>query len=418
MASAARPRTRAQLTPDRLVRSGLVVGGAIAIANGLTAVTQLALARLLPPADFSLVVTLFVGIAVAGVPLAALQATIARTVASDRAADGARGAGMALRSSAGELLRLSVPSVLLAVAVAVPVGILVNIQRVGPAILTGVVIAVSVGLTLVWGGLQGTQRFTALSLGQMGFAVVKLLAAVGAAWAGLGVGGVMAAIAAATAATFLVGLLPLVPLLRDAPAPRERRPLATRYSAAAVAALTLFALLSTFDVVVARLSFPPELSGRYAAASVAARALLLIPTAITTVLFPHVATLADRRRERKHLTGGLVATGALVGLPVGLLLVAGRPIVELVFGARYGEAGSWAGLLSVAMALYALAYVHLFHSLSLNATGYWRFALVVFALQTIALISFHRTPHDLVHVQLVAAALLAAGGHLLAQRRA
>lgn len=401
----------------RLVMSGVVVGGAIALANVLTAITQLALARILHPADFSLVVTLFVVIAVASVPLGALQATIARTVAAERSIDGPSGAGRALRASARELLRLATPAALVAIAIAVPLGYWLHVQRVGPVILMGVTIAASVALTLVTGGLQGMQRFGVLSIGQVALALIKLAGAVGAARAGAGVAGVMGAIGGATVIVLALGFLPLLPAFRASHGPVHARTLATRYSAAAAAALMLFAVLTTLDVITARLALSPAASGQYAAASVAARALLLVPMTVTLVLFPQVVTLADRRRERRHLRAGLFVTGALVSVPVALLLVAGRRIVELVFGHAYATAGSSVGLLSVAMALYALAYVDLFHSLAVNRTRYWRFAAGVLAGQIAGFAFFHDHPRDFVLVQLATAAALAVGGHALERRR-
>lgn len=233
MASSARPRPqgRKPTTPSRLIRSSLTVGIAIAVANGLTAVTQLALARLLHPAEYSLVVTLFVVITIAGVPLAALQATVAREVAADHSARGAAGAGAALVESARELVRLSIPVWAALAVLALPAAIVLNVQHVTPILATIVTVAASVGLTIVWAGLQGTRRFGVLSLGQAGFAVAKLILAIGAARAG--------AIAAAALATLLLGLAQLTPYLRAAAhLERVRRPLLTRYSRGALATRT------------------------------------------------------------------------------------------------------------------------------------------------------------------------------------
>jgi len=134
MASSARlrPRKRKLTTSSRLIRSSLTIGSAIVLANGLTAVTQLVLARLLHPADYSLLVTLFVVITIAGVPLAALQATIARGVAADFSERGALGAGAALIESARELARLSLPVSLALAALTVPAAVVLNVQHVAP----------------------------------------------------------------------------------------------------------------------------------------------------------------------------------------------------------------------------------------------------------------------------------------------
>jgi len=419
MASSARPRPqrRKRTTSSRLIRSGLTIGTAIAAANGLTAVTQLALARLLHPADYSLLVTLFVVITIAGVPLAALQATVARGVAADYSERGALGAGAALIESARELVRLSVPLSLALAILAVPVAVVLNVQHVTPLAATVVTVTASAGLTIVWAGLQGTHRFGALGLGQVGFAMAKLILAIGAAWAGAGVAGVMGAIAAATLATLVVGIVPLAPYLRAAAhLERARRPLLTRYSHGAGVCLMIFAILTTADVLVARVALRPSTAGSYAAASVVARALLLVPTAITTVLFPHVSTLHDATRERRHLLGALGATTAASIVPVGLLLLAGRPIMGALFGSRYEAAAPLVGPLSIAMAFYAIAFVYLFHSLSIGHTRFWVAGLPVLAGQLVGFSAFHGSGRDLVGVQIAAAAAFAIAGEIFDRR--
>ncbi|MDX6477256.1 MAG: hypothetical protein QOH95_2767, partial [Gaiellaceae bacterium] len=157
-------------------------------------------------------------------------------------------------------------------------------------------------------------------------------------------------------------------------------------------------------------------AGAYAAASVVARGVLLIPTAVTTVLFPHVSTLDDAARERRHLLGATVATVAAALVPIGVLLLAGHRVVELLFGARYGAAGSWVGPLAGAMGLYSVAFVYLFHSLSVGRTRFWLAAVPVLAAQLGAFVAFHDSARELIGVQLGAAAALAVVGEVYDRR--
>jgi O-antigen/teichoic acid export membrane protein len=402
-----------------LIRSSLLFGGAVAGANALTAVTQLVLARLLVPSEYSLVVTLFVVVTVAGVPLAALQATIARNVATALVGEGEPGAGAALVGAWRELGRLSVPLTVLVAAAAVPIAFALNVHRPWPLVATAVVVIASVALTVVWAGLQGTHRFGILAGGQLAFAAVKLAAAVAAAGVGAGVAGVMGGVAGATVATLVVGVLPLLPQLRSASHGKaERQALLTRYSGGAAAALTLFALLTTLDVAVARIALPASTAGAYAAASVVGRGLLLVPTAITTVLFPRVSTLVDKAREQRHLQAGLAATGA-VGIVATLVLwPAGGTIVRLLFGARYGPAAGWVALLGAAMTLYGVAFVYLFHTLSVGRHGFWRAALPLAALQVAAFGIWHASGRQLALVQIGLAAVLVVAAELYHRRAA
>src|SRR5262249_58737109 len=111
--------------------------------------------------------------------------------------------------------------------------------------------------------------------------------------------------------------------------------------------------------------------------SVWARVLLRPPIGVVTVLSPRVATLRDPERERQHLLAGLAVVAVLGAVLTAVLWAAAGPIVNDIFGTEYAAAVPWLGPLSLAMALYALATVYLYHFLSLCRT---RFALVLVAI--------------------------------------
>src|SRR5262245_30024454 len=87
-----------------LFGSGLFVGIATFAANGLNAVFQIALARVLSPAEYSILVALVVITLIAAVPPLAFQASVAREVALEL--DGGRRgrAGAALRDTVRALV--------------------------------------------------------------------------------------------------------------------------------------------------------------------------------------------------------------------------------------------------------------------------------------------------------------------------
>jgi O-antigen/teichoic acid export membrane protein len=81
------------------------------------------------------------------------------------------------------------------------------------------------------------------------------------------------------------------------------------------------------------------------------------------------------------------------------------PIVTKIFGEKYAAAVPWLGPLSLAMALYALATVYMYHFLSLARA---RFALVlvgIFVLQFVLFGFLHARPAELIGVQIGIAAL-------------
>jgi O-antigen/teichoic acid export membrane protein len=402
-----------------LIGSGLLLALAVGLANAFNAVFQFSLARVLDHGEYSLLAALFAVVLIGAVPPLAFQATTARSVAASLSGGDEKGAGVYLRGTIRSVLLwtavlLALTAVLVPIAGALGLG---NALAIGA---TAATVAIALVIPVVWGGLQGAGRFRELSGATLVFAGTRLAVGVVIGVAGGSVGAIMLGVAVATALTALLSLLPLRGLLAlagEADLPRRR--LATIPNAAAAVGLTALTALATMDLLVAKLSFPSVEAGDYAAASVGARVLLLIPIAVTTVLFPRVATLRDRQRERSHLLAGLLAVGVTAAIATTLLWTLAEPLIDLTFGSKYQAASSWLGPLCVAMSFYALATVYLYHFLSLGRS---RFALVLAGIlggQLVLFAALHATPRELIGVQIgVSAATLVAceAWHLLRHR--
>lgn len=393
-----------------LVRAGLVLTVAVGLANVLNAVLQFGLARVLDPDEYALLAALFAVVFVGAIPPLAFQATTARAVAADLTEGDAAAAGALLRGTLRSVLGWT--AALLAVtAVAVPIAAAAGMDdalAVGAAAGT---VAVALSIPVVWGGLQGSGRFMALSGAHLFAAGARLCAGVAAGLAGGGVAGVMLAIAGATVLTAAVTALPLRRLL-GAAGDVARRRLATRANVGAAVGLTALWALAYDDLLAAALAFTGDESGAYAAASVGARVLLLVPIAATTVLFPRVATLGDPRRERRHLLAGLAVVGAVSAVAVALLWAFAGTVVDLAFGSEYEAAAAWLGPLGLAMALYGLAIVYLYHFLALGRARFGAVLVALLAAQIVAFVLFHDAPRELVAIQIAFGAMAAAAGEV------
>jgi O-antigen/teichoic acid export membrane protein len=410
MVTATAERTAERTDARRaLIGSGLLLALAVGLANAFNAVFQFSLARVLDRGEYSLLAALVAIVLIGAVPPLAFQATTARSVASSIAEGDDAGAGIYLRGTLRSVLLWT--AVLLALTIVlVPVGAALGLANPLAIAATAATVAIALVIPVVWGGLQGAGQFRELALATLLFAGTRLACGVVIGVAGGGVGPIMLGVAAATAVTAALSLVPLRGLLArayDAQLPRRR--LATIPNAAAAVGLTALIALSTMDLLVAKLSFPSGEAGDYAAASVGARVLLLIPIAVTTVLFPRVATLRDRQRERTHLLAGLLAVGLTAAIATVLLWTLAGPLIDATFGSKYADASSWLGPLGLAMSFYALATVYLYHFLSLGRS---RFALVVAGILAVQLVIFaavHGSPRELIGVQIgVSAATLVA----------
>jgi O-antigen/teichoic acid export membrane protein len=210
---------------------------------------------------------------------------------------------------------------------------------------------------------------------------------------------VMIGVAAATMLTLGLSALPIGWLFRAGRgAPRQS--LATRANAGAALGLTALWALAYGDLLVARLAFSGDEAGAYAAAAVASKVLLLVPIAATTVLFPLVAVLDDRARERRHLLAGLGVVAAASAVLTAVAWVFAEPLIDLLFGSEYEAADAWLGPLCLAMALYGLAIVYLYHFLALGRERIAVVLAVLVAAQAVAYAFLHEEPSQLIGVQL------------------
>jgi O-antigen/teichoic acid export membrane protein len=343
---------------------------------------------------------------IAAVPPLAFQASVAREVALELESGRPERAGAALRDTVRGLLPWAACVLLLGAAVSVVMAA-AGSGDAAATFATTATIAFALIIPAVWGGLLGARLFLVFGLAQLAFAGTRFAAGLGVGLAGGDAAAVMAGVAGATALTLGLTFLPLRDLWHAA-ARMGRRRLATLPNAAAATGLTVLMALATVDVLVANLAFDSDTAGAYGVASVCARVQLLLPIGVITVLFPRVATLRDPDRERRHLLGGLAVVAGLGALVVALLWVFAEPIVDDIFGEKYHAAVPWLGPLSLAMGLYALANVYLYHFLALART---RFALVLVAIQAAQLVAFallHSSPRELIGVQIAAAAVTVA----------
>lgn len=397
-----------------LLRSGVLVTMAVLFANALNAVFQFVMARILDPAEYSLLATMFVVVVMITVPLSGLQTVMAREVASRIPDGGFAAAGAAFRRAIRQVGRWIAVIVSLTVISAYPLILVFHVDRPLPFIATAVALAVALPLPIAFGALQGEERFGVLSFVQPVYALMKLTAGVVIGLLGFGASAVMFGVAAATAASFLVVIAPLRAMLRASEgAQTSDLNLVSAYTLGTAIGVCGYAVHTNIDILVARVSFDATTAGEWAAAAVAAKTILLIPAGVTTVLFPRVAALRDRTRERSHMLAGLGTVAVLGLIAAGIFWTFSGTIIDIAFGPEYAEAADWVGPLAFAMVLYALVQVYLFHFLSLGGI---RYALTVVGMLVVQFGLFallHSTPEDLIVVQAIAAALLVAAGELM-----
>jgi glycosyltransferase involved in cell wall biosynthesis/O-antigen/teichoic acid export membrane protein len=375
-------RTRAARPPLRKVLGGTDTGRAAGLAAALMANNFVALvftvvfARLLGASGYGSLGALVAAFTILLVPGSALQATVAREVSAaavSPAADPAAG----VRRWLGRLIIFTICVAIVAIPLRGPVAALVGVDEhewAAAAVLpTG---ALWLVLCVERGALQGLRRYGAVGLSIVGEATSRLVLGLALYAVGLGVTG---AFLGTTASVMALSLVLVVPLRRALE--REGRPELTRTeprfrgllwrARAPVAAFSLIAALQNIDIVYVKHQAASEAAGSYAAASVAAKAVIWVAIGLGLYLLPEAVRRTKLGEDARPILMRTLAIVALVAVPmVTVYAVAGHELLAAVFGDDLTAASSALPLLGLAMSLLAWGYLSVQYLLALGRVSF------------------------------------------------
>jgi O-antigen/teichoic acid export membrane protein len=191
--------------------------------------------------------------------------------------------------------------------------------------------------------------------------------------AGLGVSGAFLG----TTLSIVAVSLALVPSLRGALGPQRRAtaPLSFRSllssAWAPVLAFSLIAAMQNIDIVYVKHEASSSDAGSYAAASVAAKAVIWVAIGLGLYLLPEAVRRTRAGRDARPVLWRTLALVGSVAVPTVLAYaVAGEAILSAVFGEDLTAAASALPLLALAMGLLACAYLGVQYLLALGRTGF------------------------------------------------
>ncbi len=392
-AAGGRPSRR----PAALRGGGLVLGALIVWNAGNYAFFLIA-GRILGPSDYGLVAALLAATLVIAVPAQSLQFATARLVAAPPGGDVTLSEGIydrAWRTCA------RVTPVLAAVACgAIGVARIVEPDvPVGPLLFT-VALVVPLGFFfLVLGRLQGQERFGGFALGFALWGAPRPVALLILAVLGLGIYAALGATGVALLSALGAGWL----LTRSRGPARppdggQWRAYARPLMPVAVG-LTGLGVLTNLDVIVAKIALGADEAGRFAAAATLAKAVFLVPQAVSFVLLPRVAARSAADRD----------TGMILGLAVGLSLAAGGvaslliwaiadPLLSITYGSEFAGSAGILGAFAAASTLLGALIVIINHHVGRGADRFVWATAAVAVLQALLLTVFHGSPEAIIAV--------------------
>jgi O-antigen/teichoic acid export membrane protein len=335
-----------RLFGSQFLRAGATVfTGAMAV-NVLNYVFTLVMGRMLGPADFGAVVTLFGLLMIVTVSSTALTSFMANYSAKFEA------------MQAFGLLRLFYRK-LLGYSTAAGIGVMLVWWALTPAMsgffkidawpifIFGTVLPLSLFTAAQRGALQGMQRFFDYSLLSILTAIVKLALSVALVWWGFGLSGVMVSL---SVGTLLVALYGMATIERRLP-PADRAKTAAdfpvtrrelfRFVSIAFWASLMLSLFVNLDMMLVKHYFSEAAAGQYSALSTLGKLITYGTTAFITVMYPMVSAAAARGHKGGRLLAMSLAVASLLAAPI-LLAFAFLPetVIRLMLGPAYlGVAG-------------------------------------------------------------------------------
>jgi O-antigen/teichoic acid export membrane protein len=394
-------RAVAALRRSHGVHSGAILAVATLVLNGAGYLYSVICIRFLGPEGYGDVAALIALAALVALPLASVQYLFAREAAQLMA----RGADAEIRRLIRRSLRLAVPAAALVLLVGLafmgPLARLLNIEsRIAVAAgLSGLVVAVVV--TVLYGFLQGAQRFQPLALSYAVSGIARPVFVVPILLAGLGAAGALAVNTLAGLLAFGLVAYAMRDLLFGEAAPSS--PALDRGEVSIMLGASFaFASLTNADVLLASYYLDDDTAGVYAAAALVGKFVLFLPSAVVTVLLPKAAFrfASGEPSQRILLASAGVTAGLTLSVSAALAFTPENVLVR-AFGPGFAESAPLLGWFGLAMTAAALVNVYLSVYLAQRQAGFPLLVVGAAVAQIVGVGAFHSDPRSIVLVTLV-----------------
>ena len=228
-------------------------------------------------------------------------------------------------------------------------------------------------LSLQRGALQGVHAYAPVGLSLVVEAFGRLMCGLVLVLAGAGVTGAFLGTPLALALTAVALTVVMGRRVGAADGGRPTRSLRSLLAGAwaPVGGLALLAVLQNVDVIIVRHQLGGDRAGSYAAAAVAAKAVVWIAIGIALHLLPEATRRAASGLDPLPVLRRALGVLAVVAAPALLIFIAApRLLLSIAFGAQYTSAAGALPVLGVAMTVLACAYLTVQYMLALGRTSF------------------------------------------------
>jgi len=354
--------------------------------------------RSLGAAEYGILGSLLAAFYIVFIPLGAISTVVTKFVSEFKAREEYGKVASLLFSAVRKLSRYAI---LIFTGLSLSSWLIANFLRIPsplPVILTGLLLALAVILSVPRGVLQGLQKFGQLGLNISLEALIRLLLGVLLVSVGLGVNGAILAYGLGYLAAIVLVLIPLKFMfhLRN-----ETIDVSSiyRFSLPALTTSVCLAIMTNVDLIFVKHFFTSEEAGVYTVVSVLGKVIFFVSTAFTIPMFPLVSELHTKGESTLSvLKKSSIYVILFSGIVMAAYWLSPSLIVHAVYGPTYSAAAPLLGPLGIAMGLIALVMVYTAYLLAIKDMRFVKVLLGCTFLEIVLLSLFHHTLLQVVHV--------------------
>ena len=408
-----------QLLFSKLAKaSGWLFAGGIA-AGGIGYIFQIIMGRMLTVEEYGLFTALIALRLIIGAPLGTLSMLVSRKVSDYRINQKTGSLSHLFYTINFKVLLVVFVLFLLSTIFVKPVQNFLKVENINHLYLLAILTIISFPQAVNEAYLQGLQYFKWLSASSVLIAILKTIFAILLIWLGFGVSGALGGVVIAVTIVFVVTYIVLHPQLQKGRYSYYDTTghLSFRSALPVLLANTAFIIMTQFDMVLVKYYFTEQDAGIYAAASILGKAVMYLPGSIAIALFPMVAeNHADGKSSSHLLMQAVGITLLLCGSSAFFYYILSDPIVILLYGSDYQEAGRILKYYGIAILPMALVMVAEYYLIAMGQVVFAYIFLVIAPLQLLAIYFYHENLLQIVIILGGSGLLLALIGYILLWR--
>lgn len=282
-----------------------------------------------------------------------------------------------------------------------------------PIVIMLVQLSLSLVLPVVLGVIQGLQRFTAFGICGSSVALSRFLSGLLFVFAlEWGINGALLSGTIGTIIAMGIGLWALRDVFKGPgePLPHDLFSEMRKYSFPVFLSTTMVMTLGNLDIVLVKHYCSPEEAGLYSIAAILGRVALFLPGVLIFVLFSEATKAQATGKEDSRILWVSLAMTAFLGGCVALVCTLWpEQIIVLLFGEKYQAGAGLLKIISLAMALLAVANVIFTYCLARSEFKFlWPLAMGV-GMMLLLIFNFHDSALTIAKMVLYSIGLITAG---------